>query len=285
MHLTTIIGAAELKQLLLEPRTIVFDVRFSLSDTEYGRRAYAEAHVPGAYYLHLDEDLSGPVTSHSGRHPLPAIDDFEERMRRYGVAHDSQVIVYDDASGMFAGRGWWLLKWLGHEHVAVLDGGWQAWTAADGSRETTTPQLPPLGDFTARPRAELLMQVEQVQAGLAQQTIALYDARAPERYRGDTEPIDKVAGHIPGAMNLPFANNLDAQGRFKSSEELARIHARATSDGKRVVHMCGSGVTACHNVLAAAIAGLPLPTLYAGSWSEWITDPQRPVTRSGARTG
>ena len=283
MHFITIISPDELKKLLKDSNTVIFDVRFSLSDTGYGERAYAQGHLPNAHYLHLDKDLSGPIGSTTGRHPLPDIDNFAECMRKHGVSNDSQVVILDDASGMFAARCWWLLKWLGHDRVAVLDGGWQAWLQADGSQTTDVAALPSRGDFMPRPRPELLVQADQVQQGLAQQTIVLCDARAPERYRGDTEPIDKVAGHVPGAINVPFAANLDKSGHFKIAQELAGIHARSSNKDKRVVHMCGSGVTACHNVLSTAIAGLPLPALYAGSWSEWITDPNRPVMRSGAQ--
>lgn len=281
MQFTTIIRAAELTEILQKPETVVFDTRFSLADTGYGERVYAEGHVPGAFYLHLDRDLSGSITKTSGRHPLPAMEKFVEVMRTYGVSTDSQVVAYDDASGMFAARCWWLLKWLGHDRVAVLDGGLPAWIRQVGALETSVPPLPPRGDFIHRVRDWMLVEVDELQQGLAERTMLLCDARAPERYRGDVEPIDKVAGHVPGAINVPYAQNLDSQGCFREPEALAAIHAHPANAGT-IVHMCGSGVTACHNVLATAVSGQPLPALYAGSWSEWITDPGRPVARGEA---
>jgi thiosulfate/3-mercaptopyruvate sulfurtransferase len=281
MQYTTIISAAQLIDCLGKAGVVVFDTRFSLADTGYGERVYSEGHIPGAFYLHLDRDLSGPITPSSGRHPLPPIENFVEVMRGHGVSTDSQVIAYDDASGMFAARCWWLLKWMGHERVAVLDGGMQAWLRQGGARETAIPPLPRRGDFIQRMREAMLVEVDELQRGLSERTMLLCDARAPERYRGDVEPIDKVGGHVPGAINLPFAQNLDAQGCFRDPAALAALHSHPASAGT-VVHMCGSGVTACHNVLATAVSGQPLPALYAGSWSEWITDPNRPVARGEA---
>lgn len=277
MQFTTIVSAQDLMQNLQRVGTVVFDARFSLSDPTYGRRVYSEGHIPGAFYLHLDLDLSSPVTADSGRHPLPAIDSFAQLMRAHGVSSDSQVFAYDDAAGMFAARCWWLLKWLGHERVAVLDGGLQAWIRAGGAVDTTMPPTATGGNFAPQQRPDLLVEVKQLQRGLTEKSMLLCDARAPERYRGDIEPIDKVAGHVPGAVNVPFAHNLDANGCFKLPDELAQIHSHPLSAGKQVVHMCGSGVTACHNVLASAISGQPSAALYAGSWSEWITDPTRSI--------
>jgi thiosulfate/3-mercaptopyruvate sulfurtransferase len=281
MQFTTIITAAQLQPALERPETVLFDTRFALADADYGARAYAEGHIPGAFYLHLDRDLSSPITPTSGRHPLPRVENFVELMRKYGVSSESQVIAYDDAAGMFAARCWWLLKWLGHERVAVLDGGMQAWQRHGGRIDSDVPRPLARGTFTPRVRAGLLVEVDELQQGLSEGTMMLCDARAAERYRGDVEPIDKVAGHVPGAINLPYAHNLNAEGCFREPAELAAIHAHP-ADAGTVVHMCGSGVTACHNVLATAVAGRPLPALYAGSWSEWITDPQRPVARGDA---
>lgn len=274
----TIISASQLIELQADSSrpTIFFDTRFKLDDVQYGEQAYAREHVPGAFYLHLDRDLSSPITSASGRHPLPDIDRFSQTMRRLGVSSATQVIVYDDAGGMFAARLWWLLKWLGHASVAVLDGGWPAWVAQGGAVSDQNSPLTAAGTFTADVNPNMVLSADEVAAGLADNSIVLCDARAPERYRGDVEPIDPVAGHIPGAINVPFMQNLSDDKRFKDADTLRSMHA-ATARSGNVVHMCGSGVTACHNVLAYAVAGLPLPKLYAGSWSEWIRDPTRPV--------
>lgn len=268
----------ELRSVLDGPAVIVFDTRFSLADIEYGSRTYDQGHIPGAFYLHLDRDLSSAITPESGRHPLPSINAFEETMRARGVSRDTQVIVYDDASGMFASRCWWLLKWSGHERVAVLDGGLPAWIQSGGILTTDASRPGCRGSFVAEPNSELLIDVSRLQSGMAEKKIVLVDARAPDRFRGDVEPIDKVAGHVPGAINRPFALNLDSDGRFKTAAQLKELHPQPQAN-ERLVQMCGSGVTACHNILATAVSGQPLPALYAGSWSEWIVDPQRPVAR------
>lgn len=256
--------------------TVVFDTRSKLDDPLYGEQEYARGHIPGSFYLHLDRDLSSAITPQSGRHPLPDIERFAATMRSYGVSRQTQVVVYDDAGGMFAARLWWLLKWLSHDKVAVLDGGWPAWVKAGGAVSNEASPLPAAGTFAASPRSDLVVSADQVAEGLADQSIVLCDARAQERYRGDVEPIDPVAGHIPGAINVPFMENLDANKHFKDPATLSGMHAEYAHGN--VVHMCGSGVTACHNILAFAVAGLPMPKLYAGSWSEWIRDPQRAVT-------
>lgn len=274
----SILSAEQLKSLLATAAdVVVFDTRFKLDDAQYGEQAYAREHIPGAFYLHLDRDLSSPITPASGRHPLPDIERFGATMRSYGVSRATQVIVYDDAGGMFAARLWWLLKYLGHDKVAVLDGGWPAWLAAGGQVSHQPSPTPAVGSFAGQPRADLVLSADEVAAGLADESIVLCDARAPERYHGQVEPIDPVAGHVPGAVNVPFMQNLDAEKCFKDPATLSAMHGEFAS--RHVVHMCGSGVTACHNILAYAVAGLPMPKLYAGSWSEWIRDPQRPVAR------
>jgi thiosulfate/3-mercaptopyruvate sulfurtransferase len=259
----------------------IVDCRASLQNPAAGRELYDQQHLPGASFADLLEDLSGPIVPGvTGRHPLPPLDAFVSKLRAWGIGNASQVVVYDDAGGAFAARLWWMLRWLGHDAVAVLDGGFPAWVA-EGRSVTAERPLLVAGDFTPRARPELLVDaaalvVEQSQS----QWRKLFDARAPERYRGDVEPIDPVAGHIPGAENLPFAENL-RDGRFKSSAELRQRLATALGDTQPedAVVYCGSGVTACHDVLAFAHAGLPLPKLYAGSWSEWITDPTRSTAR------
>jgi thiosulfate/3-mercaptopyruvate sulfurtransferase len=274
---SALISVASLASALGEPELVIVDCRASLQDPAAGRIVYAEAHLPRAVFADLLEDLSGPIVpGRTGRHPLPSIEAFVAKLQDWGIGQQSQVVVYDEAGGAFAARLWWLLRWLGHEAVAVLDGGLAAWVAAG---QPLTRELPPrnLGDFAPRPQPRLLVDAAEL---LQSAPRKVFDARAPERYRGQVEPIDPVAGHIPGAENLPFAANL-RDGRFLPSHELrTRFDAALASTApEAAVVYCGSGVTACHNVLAFAHAGLPLPRLYAGSWSEWITDSSRPIAR------
>jgi thiosulfate/3-mercaptopyruvate sulfurtransferase len=274
---SALISVESLASVLAEPALVLVDCRASLQDPAAGRAAYAEAHLPRAVFADLLQDLSGPIVpGKTGRHPLPAVGELVERLRGWGVGQHSQVVVYDDAGGAFAARLWWLLRWLGHDAVALLDGGFSAWVAAG---KPTTRELPlnAVGDFEAKAQSGLLAGAAEL---LQSAPRKLFDARAPERFRGDVEPIDPVAGHIPGAENLPFAGNL-REGRFLQPAELrARFDAAlAGTPPEQAVVYCGSGVTACHDVLAFAHAGLPLPRLYAGSWSEWITDASRPVAK------
>lgn len=274
---SALISVASLASALGEPELVIVDCRASLQDPAAGPAAYAEAHLPGAVFAGLLEDLSGPIVpGRTGRHPLPSVAALVDKLRAWGIGLQSQVVVYDDAGGAFAARLWWLLRWLGHETVALLDGGIAAWLAA-GQPITRELPAPHVGDFTPRPHPHLLADAAEL---LQSAPRKVFDARAPERYRGEVEPIDPVAGHIPGAENLPFAANL-RDGRFLPSPELrARFDAAlAGTAPDAAIHYCGSGVTACHNVLAFAHAGLPLPRLYAGSWSEWITDSSRPIAK------
>lgn len=276
---TTLMTAETLVEHLGDPRWVIIDCRFSLADPSQGERDYAAGHIPGARYAHLDHDLSSPVTPTSGRHPLPAPEVFARTAGGWGIGPATQVIAYDDAAGMFAARLWWLLRWLGHETAAVLDGGWRAWLRAGFPVTAERPQITP-ETFTPRPDDSRWLRTEEVldivhgtRAGL------IVDARAPARYAGTEETIDPVAGHIPGAYNRPWMDNVDSEGRFRSRDNLrARFEAFGVPPGG-IVHMCGSGVTACHNVLAMEHAGLRGSRLYAGSWSEWIRDPHRPVAR------
>jgi thiosulfate/3-mercaptopyruvate sulfurtransferase len=281
-HFSALISPQELAALLTEPQLRIVDCRASLQNAAAGREAYTQGHLPCASFADLLEDLSGPIVAGvTGRHPLPAVDTFVGKLRAWGIGTASQVAVYDDAAGAFAARLWWMLRWLGHDAVAVLDGGFSAWVA-EGRPMTAEIRRPPAGDFTPQLRPELLATGNEL-AVPESSSQKLFDARAPERFRGDVEPIDPVAGHIPGAVNLPFAENL-RDGRFRSPAELRQRLASAL-DGtppEHAVIYCGSGVTACHDVLAFAQAGLRLPRLYAGSWSEWITDPARPIARHGA---
>ncbi len=280
MNFRTTVDAATLAALIGDPALAVLDCRFDLADPEAGRRAYLRQHIPTARYADLNRDLAAPVTAASGRHPLPDPERLAARLGELGVGSSVQVIVYDDASGAMAARAWWLLRWLGHPRVAVLDGGFKAWLAA-GAALASGPPSDAAAQFTARVEPGGVLDTAAVLRALEDPRRLLVDARAPERFAGEVEPLDRVAGHIPGAVNHPFSTNLGADGHFLPAAELER-RWRARLAGTRpadVIAMCGSGVTACHNLLALELAGLPGAKLYAGSWSEWIRDPRRPVAR------
>jgi thiosulfate/3-mercaptopyruvate sulfurtransferase len=282
MDYTTLVSAETLNAHLGDPRWAIFDVRHDLFDLDAGPRAYRAGHVPGAQFASIDNDLSGAKTGRNGRHPLPNRDSLAAQFRAWGLRNDSQIVAYDAQGGQFAARLWWLARWLGHARVAVLDGGWPAWIAAGGTTETTAV-VHTAGDFSAGESLVRIVTADAVLAALGQRDRLLLDARMPERYRGEQEPIDPVAGHIPGALNRPWQHNLTADQRFKSPAELKAEFSALMGDrpSDAVAHQCGSGVTACHNVIAMKIAGLPDSALYAGSWSEWIADPRRPI-RTGA---
>ncbi|MEB4591777.1 sulfurtransferase [Candidatus Thiothrix sp. Deng01] len=274
MH-TTIIDCQTLRRQLANPNWLLLDCRFNLADVSYGERAYAAGHIPGACYLHLDHDLSSPVTPESGRHPLPEVEKLAAKLVSLGLNADTQVVAYDDCGGAMAVRAWWLLRWLGHEAVAVLDGGFPEWMQQQGMLETVMPTVRQSGNFQPRPQAGFIVEARQLRDSSEWLVV---DARAPERFRGELEPIDPIAGTIPGAVNRPLTDNL-CNGLFKPAEQLRAewgciLHG---IDPGRVAHMCGSGVTACHNQLALEIAGITGTRLYSGSWSEWIRDPGRPV--------
>ena len=277
MSHTTLVDVATLAAHLDEPDWRVVDVRHQLADIGYGERVYAEGHLPGAVFLHCDRDLSGPMTGRNGRHPLPSPISLAARLGEVGIGPRTQVVVYDDAQGMIAGRLWWLLRWLGHDRVALLDGGLQAWQEAGGPLSSDSPTLRP-ATFVAK-LADCMVDASYVQAFLATSRQHLVDARSPDRFRGENETIDPVGGHIPGAVNRFFRDNLQADGRFKPPAQLRAewLAVLAGAAPAEVVHQCGSGVSACHNILAMEIAGLPGSKLYAGSWSEWCADPARPV--------
>ena len=270
---TTLIKPNELATSPQRDAIRIVDCRFDLQDPAAGRRAYTKAHIPGAVYASLDEDLSDePVTDH-GRHPLPAADTLCATFGRLGIAPGIQVVAYDDANGMVAARLWWMLRYLGHDAVAVLDGGWAGWCAAGlpamADEETVAPAM-----FTGSPRRDRLVTLAELVPGPE-----LVDARDPRRYRGETEPLDPRAGHIPAAGNHCFANNLDANGNFLAPTALRQAFTATlgTLPSSTTVHYCGSGVSACHNVLAQVHAGLEEPRLYCGSWSEWCANPERPA--------
>jgi len=273
----TVISTAELMGHIGDTSWRIFDCRHDLADPAVGERAYHEAHVPNAQFLHLDRDLSGPKTGKNGRHPLPDPDRLATTFARCGVSNDTQVIAYDDSAGMFAARLWWLLRWLGHDAVALLDGGLSAWKNAGYPLINDPPTVSP-SSFQRRLGARPV-DVQFVQSRLRRSDMLLIDARAPERFRGETEPLDPVAGHIPGAVNRPFQSNLDRDGRYKPAAQLrdeftALLRQRPSGS---IVSYCGSGVAACHHLLALEIAGLGGARLYSGSWSEWCSDTSRPV--------
>jgi thiosulfate/3-mercaptopyruvate sulfurtransferase len=282
-----LIDAATLAQALTAatsgepgPDWLLIDCRFNLGNTAAGEAAWQAGHIPGALYAHLDRDLSGPKTGHSGRHPLPSPAALAATLSAWGLRPHTRVVAYDDAGGMFAARLWWLLRWVGHEAVQVLDGGWPAWVATGGPVDTTVA-VRQASAFTPQVHSDWVVSADQVLAHLHQPDQQLIDARSPDRFRGENETMDPVGGHIPGARNRFFQRNLQPDGRFKPA---ATLHAefealRGDAPWSAIVHQCGSGVTACHNLLAMAQAGLPGTRLYAGSWSEWCTDPSRPVAR------
>ena len=277
---TTLITAAELAGLRAAGAApVIVDTRFDLADTGAGARHYAESHVTGSLYVHLDDDLCNAKTGRNGRHPLPDRAVFARTVGGLGIGPATQVVALDDQGGPYAARFWWMLKWLGHDAVAVLDGGLAAWREHGGALDSD-PALPrALPRYPERPAPGGIDEA----AGVAGRGagVALLDARSPERFRGDSEPIDKVAGHIPGALNRFHRANLDDAGRFKPAAVLQREFAAVLGDRDpaEVIHSCGSGVTACHNLLAMAHAGLAGSRLYPGSWSEWSAEPSRPIAR------
>ena len=278
MRFTTLVDTDTLFRQLDDSCLIVFDTRFVLSDADAGERAYAAGHIPGARYANLDKDLSAPQATNSGRHPLPNPGTLAEKLGQWGVDKNKQVVVYDDACGAMAARLWWLMRWLGHEAVAVLDGGLHKWQDEGKPLTTMTPNISP-SHFFPEISDDMCVTADQVEAMLNNMSGQLIDARAAKRFRGEQEPLDKVAGHVPGAVNLPYAENINIDGKFKPADILRDRYLNVLNDVKPtdVVHMCGSGVTACHNLLAMEHAGLSGSKLYAGSWSEWITDNRRPV--------
>ena len=274
-----LISAAALADSMSETRLVVVDCRHDLANPEAGEAAWRTAHVPGSLFMHLDRDLSAPVTGRNGRHPLPSPESFVALLGARGISPAHRVVSYDDAGGMFSARLWWMLRWVGHRDAAVLDGGLSAWTAAGGALDTTVRALQPV----AYPLSEVehTVNADQILAGLGSDARLLVDARAPDRFRGENETLDPVGGHIPGAVNRFFKLNIGDDGRFKPADVLRAewrtlIGAR---DPSTLIMQCGSGVTACHNLLALEVAGLSGAKLYPGSWSEWCSDPARPMTR------
>ncbi len=284
--LTTIVETEELAARLRSASWRVVDCRFDLKNTAAGERAYADRHVPGAVYAHLDGDLSGEKTGSNGRHPLPDPQAFAQTLGRLGIGPSTQVIAYDQDSGMYASRLWWMLRWLGHDAVAVLNGGFAKWLAEGRATspgvETALPQ-----SFAARPRQGMVATSVDVALRARQREWRLLDARAPERFRGEQETVDRIAGHIPGARNHFFQTNLTDRGVLRSPVDLKTRFGQVLGDTSptHAICYCGSGVTACQNLLALEHAGLPGAQLYVGSWSEWSADPSRPVAKGREEPG
>jgi thiosulfate/3-mercaptopyruvate sulfurtransferase len=277
---TTLIQPAGLAPLLGNPDVVLLDCRHDLAKPAWSDGAFAEGHIPGAVQAHLDRDLSAPVTPASGRHPLPEVAKLAKTLSGWGIDNTVQVVAYDQGNGAYAARAWWLLRWLGHSRAAVLDGGLAAWQEAGYPLSQEVVARAPR-TFTPHVVPHAFVTTAEVQQALAARNATLVDARGADRFAGENETIDPVAGHIPGARNRPFAKNLDARGRFLPADELRRqwTEVLGSQDPRDTISMCGSGVTACHNLLALELAGLPGAKLYAGSWSEWIRDPARPIAR------
>lgn len=280
-----LIGVQELQQQLQQPNLVVFDVRHDLTDHRLGRQQYMQAHIPGAFFLDNEAELVSPMTGINGRHPLPDFSRFTQLMQQYGLRKESRIVVYDASQGHLAARTWWLLRWAGFEHVMVLDGGWQAWLAANGVTDNhlSLPPVPTEHAVVVETREPQLATVsaEEILAQLKEDKSTRYtlvDARSAERYRGEKEPIDSVAGRIPSALNRSTPQNLQPDGRFKPAAQLNSefIELLGDAEPENVVHYCGSGITACHNMFAMELAGLSGSSIYPGSWSEWIADPARP---------
>ena len=274
-----LISAHDLRAAQKENACLIVDCRFVLDKPDAAYEGFLKEHIPGAVYAHLDKDLSSPVSSISGRHPLPDSERFAQFLARSGWRPDLKLVAYDGAGGALAARLWWLMKYFGHNDSALLDGGFSAWKTAAYELESGPPSVAGQAAVKLHAHDELVLCTSDIIEGLGSESIVLVDARARERFMGEIEPIDSKAGHIPGALNYPFNLNLGADGEFKTSKELLTglLTLNDGSDSRDMVHMCGSGVTACHNIFASELAGLKASKLYVGSWSEWIRDPSRPV--------
>ncbi len=279
MSFSTLVSCSQLADHLTDPQWVIVDCRHQLSDVGYGEREYAKGHLPGAVFMHLDRDLSAAMTGRNGRHPLPDPRRLADKLGAVGISRATQVVVYDDDGGMYAVRLWWLLRWLGHDRVAVLDGSIRRWILEGRPLTTEVPDRAAAG-FDIEPR-DWVATAAEVEASLEKNEFSLIDARGPDRFRGENETLDAVGGHIPGARNRFFRDNLDEQGGFRTAAELRQqyLAVLAGVEPAQAIMYCGSGVTACHNLLAMEIAGLPGARLYAGSWSEWCSAPARPVAR------
>ncbi|EON13359.1 sulfurtransferase [Pandoraea sp. SD6-2] len=284
-HFTTLISPQNLDALMQTAAgggapVVIFDCRFDLANPAAGEAAYVDGHIFGAFYAHLERDLSGKTTGKNGRHPLPDRDALVRYLADCGLSNGQQAVAYDAQGGRYAARLWWLLRWLGHESVAVLDGGLQAWEAAGFKLDAAPPETPPAGDFSPGEPLATTADAAAVERNLTSHERLVIDARAADRYRGENETIDPIGGHIPGAVNRCFEDNLGPDGRFKPAATLREAFMQVIGKDRqpeRVISQCGSGVTACHNLLAMEVAGLHGASLYPGSWSEWCADKRRPV--------
>lgn len=286
MFYTTIISALELVNHITNPNWAIIDCRFSLDNPERGRKDYVQSHIPGAIYAHLNEDLSDQIIpGKTGRHPLPNVETFAQTLSKWGIDSHVQVVAYDDKGGSIAARLWWMLGWVGHNSTAVLNGGWQQWIKNNYLVKSGV-ETRKFSTFVPRLRNELVLNANDVLRILNNPGFRLLDSRSADRYRGEHETVDPIAGHIPGALSAPFADNLNPEGLFLPREELKTRFQTLLGNvpPERAVFYCGSGVTASHNLLALAYAGLGDARLYAGSWSDWITDPNRPISK-GSKEG
>jgi thiosulfate/3-mercaptopyruvate sulfurtransferase len=277
---TTIVEPSALRERLGGDDLVIVDCRHALADFSLGRQLYDESHIPGAVFADVEKDLAGTHTGSNGRHPMPNAETFARMLSDAGVNDATQIVAYDGGADMFAARLWFLCKWIGHDAAAVLDGGFAVWTALGYPVTDETPAPAKRGDVRVRLRPGLVVDARFVHGHLESPAMQLLDARATERYSGEVEPIDPVAGHIPGARNRWFKENFDSEGRFKKPEVLRREFQREGYEPQRTVHNCGSGVSAAVNHLAMTHAGLEGSRIYGGSWSEWVADPSRPVEKS-----
>jgi len=280
---TTLISADDLAAHIEDPDWVIVDCRHDLVNLAFGREAYAAGHLPHAVFADMETELSGAKRGEDGafrgRHPLPEKEALAAVLRRWGVNHTTQVVAYDAHGGMYAARLWWLLRWIGHEAAAVLDGGLPAWQALGQPLSSDPPDPRRLGAIDVRAPFVPTVTVAEVLENIESEQRTVVDARAADRFRGENETIDPVGGHIPGAKNRFFKDNLHNDGRFKAPEQLREEFASVIDDPKKAIMQCGSGVTACHNLLALEVAGMPGAALYPGSWSEWSSDPARPVAK------
>jgi len=278
MSYKTIINCEDLIKNINNDDFVIFDCRCDIKDQKHGIESFKEGHISGAIFVDIDKDLASEKTNNSGRHPLPDIDILSAKLSRWGLSTDKQAIVYDDTSGAFAGRMWWILKWLGHEKVAVLNGGIQMWEKS-GGKLVKEASMNEKAEFLPNANNAMLVSIEDVGDSQYKMDKIILDARSKERYLGIKDPVDPIAGHVPGAISHPLGNNLTREGTFKTPEELKHVYNKILSDvdAPNIISMCGSGITACHNILAMEIAGIKGAKLYVGSWSEWITNSERPI--------